>query len=44
MNLFVMGVFEEIEKECRAGTLDDNMDTSRSMFHAQQVNRVEKEK
>ena len=34
---FVTGVFEELEEECRASMLHDNMDLLRLMIHAQQV-------
>ena len=37
MSHFVTGMSEELEKECRAAMLHDNVDISRLMVHAQQV-------
>ena len=37
MTHYVTGVFEELEEECRASMLHDNMDLSRLMVHSQQV-------
>ena len=34
---FIMGLSEDIEEECRASMLYDNMDPSRLMVHAQRV-------
>ncbi|XP_049378201.1 uncharacterized protein LOC125842980 [Solanum stenotomum] len=37
MSRFVMGVYDSIEEECRAAMLHDNMDISRLLVYAQQV-------
>ena len=37
MSHFVMGMCEELEEECRASIIHDNMDHSRFMVHPQQV-------
>lgn len=37
MSRHVTGVSEDLEEECCAANLHDNMDLSRLIFHAQQV-------
>ena len=37
MNHFITGMSEEIEEECHAAILHENMDISRFMVHSQQV-------
>ena len=37
MSHYLMGVYEELEEECRAPMLHDYMDLTRLMVHAQQV-------
>ena len=37
MRRFVTGVSEDLEEECRAVMLNDNMDLARLMVHVQQV-------
>ncbi|XP_069145902.1 uncharacterized protein [Solanum lycopersicum] len=37
MNRFVMGVLDDLQEECHSAMLHDNMNNSRFMVHAQQV-------
>ena len=37
MSRYVMGVSGDLDEECRAAMLHDNMDLSRMIFHAHQA-------
>ena len=42
MSRFLTGIAEDLEEECRAAMLHDNMDLSRLMVHVQQVEESRK--
>ena len=44
MSRFLKGIAEDLEEECRAAMLHDNMDLSRLMVHVQQVEESRKRK
>ena len=44
MSRFVTDVLEDLEEECRAAMLYDNMDLGRLMLHAQQVEKSRRRK
>ena len=44
MSRFLTGIAEDLEEECRAAMLHDNMDLSRLMVHVQQVEESRKRK
>ena len=44
MNNFVTGVWEDLDEECRASILHDNMDLCRLIVHVEQVEESHRRK